>query len=64
MVIHPNTKYIQYYLLIKNEHDTNIGITQSSSINTPTTILPISAPIFPNVEPIDTAMPLKNIYMI
>lgn len=58
MVIHPNTN-IQYYLLIKNEHDTNIGITQSSSINTPTTILPISAPIFPKVEPIDTAMPLK-----
>jgi len=55
-----NTNYV--YLLIKNEHDTNIGIAQSSSINTPTTILPISAPTFPNVEPIDTAMPLKTKY--
>lgn len=48
------------YLLIKNEHDTKIGIAQISSINTPTTILPISAPTFPNVEPIDTAIPLRK----
>jgi len=46
------------YSLIKNEHDTKIGTIQCASINTPTMMLPMSAPILPNVEPIDTAIPL------
>lgn len=47
------------YLLIKNEHETIIGIIQWPSINTPIKMLPISAPIFPNMVPIDVAIPLR-----
>lgn len=50
-----------FYLLNKNEHETKIGTVQYSSMKYPTTTLPKSAPIFPNMEPIDTAMPLKTI---
>lgn len=48
------------YILIKNVHETKIGTIQYESINTPTIMFPRSAPILPNVEPIDTAMPLKK----
>jgi len=47
------------YLLIKREHDTKIGTIQCASINRPTTMFPRTAPILPNMEPIDMATPLK-----
>jgi len=48
------------YALIKNELETNIGTIQWVSIKIPMRMLPKSAPIFPNIVPIDAAMPLKN----
>lgn len=47
------------YSLIKNELETNIGTIQWASIKIPMRMLPKSAPILPNIVPIDAAMPLK-----
>lgn len=47
------------YLLIENEHATKIGIIQYASIKTPTIRFPVTAPNFPNTEPMDMAIPLK-----
>jgi len=48
------------YSLIKKELETNIGTIQCASIKIPIKMLPKSAPILPNIVPIDAAMPLKN----
>lgn len=49
------------YSLNKNEHEIIIGIIQWASIKTPIKMLPISAPILPNIVPIEAAMPLKEL---
>lgn len=47
--------------IIKNELETNIGTIQWASMKIPMRMLPKSAPVLPNILPIDVAMPLYSV---